>query len=179
MLDLTKPGAPYEPFSYLQGEAEFVKLQGQDFIDPESRKGKSRHYRRGNPAKIASHVLAYSQHLPDDRRFFQKQPGKMISTQEIILEWNKETSCFIEYKHDPSFGLTTPPFPFKYIPWESISEDQSKLVLKYFKNLSPENERDKFALFLGFLIGYTLTPYRIKKLFIVVGEGDTGKTGFH
>ncbi len=174
VANLTKPKNPFEPLSFLKGEQYFIELFGQDiFIKDNEGKTKSKHYNRGNDFKIATHFFTYCDvFLPDDRRFFIVQPKPVVSCKNgiFLLKENKLID------HSPTYNQTIPAFPYKYIEPEKLNEEHKLTITQYLCNLGPVDEMEKFAIYMGWRIGYTLTSWREKRFFVDIGPSDTGKT---
>lgn len=176
VADLTKPTSPYEPLSFLMGEESFILIFGQDFyIQNSEGKTKTKHYCRGQSGKIAMHFFTYCDvFLPQNRQFFMQRPMAAIPCQNglFLLEEKKLIA------HSPNHNQTIPAFPYIYKESEVLNKKHKHTISQYLRNLAPIGEMDIFAKYLGFRIGYTLTPWRMKKFFVDIGPGDTGKTKF-
>jgi hypothetical protein len=179
-FDITRPDAPFLPIEYQLGNEFIIEKFGTDFEITDS-KGKKhyKHFNRSNLGPVRDFFKQYCMTLLPDHPgvFATKKPEKAVSANNGVLRWTDKG--FTLEDHSPAHYLTVPAFPFKYIPWAEVPNEKKETLFKYFDFLFrnyPEGEKLQALQLAGFIIGYSLTPYRIKKFPFLLGTNDTGKS---
>ena len=181
LLDLTRPDMPFNEINFLLGTQRFVNIFGSDF-KVTNKKGKvfSKHFNKSKTSEVRAFFIGYVlTNTPIDEELLLRRPGKTISTADGLLIF--ENDNYRLEPHRPGHGQTLPAFPYKYRPWDTVPEEEETLVIRYLTNLAravPDEQIPKMVELLGFLIGYTLTPYRAKFFPVLIGPNDGGKTLF-
>ena len=187
LIDLTAPSKPFQPISFAHGASQLIKVFGSVYYgkNPETGKTIKKIFNRNATEAIGTHFAAYALGiLPDRRDLLSRRPARTVSAKDCLLSWNSDCKDFDRKRHSPKNFLTLPAFPVHYTPWAEISEDRQGLLISYLDNLlseeirKKENKRIKNIEFFSFLIGFSLTPWRDKIVFVLIGDNDTGKTTF-
>ncbi len=180
LIDVTRPDTPFYEIDYLSGNRRVVDIFGSDFKVTDNRTGRvyRRHFNKAKIAETRAFFIGYVfAHAPIDEELLLRRPEKTISTASGLLIFDRDGYRIED--HRPDHGQILPAFPYKYRPWNTVPEDEQDTVIRYLTNLAravPAEQLAKMVELLGFLIGYTLTPYRTKFFLILIGAGDSGKT---
>ncbi|MBA7562415.1 hypothetical protein ES708_04067 [subsurface metagenome] len=185
LLDVTREGEPFHRVDYTGGNQRVVNIFTDDFIIViPKEKGedeiRSKHFNKMKIVDTRTSFLAYvSEHTHRKEELLLRRPGKTVSTADGLLIF--AGGKYHLEDHRPDHGQILPSFPYRYRPWKSVPKNKQDIVIRYLNNLAravPEDQRSKMVMLLGFLIGYTLTPYREKFFPVLIGANDSGKTVF-
>lgn len=178
-IDLTRPKDAFAPLPLLEGNERVIQQFGADFtFAPVGGRPKTRHFDRTATSRNRECFVQYcASLLKPDPAFLQRKPGKTISCENGLLLYRD--GDYVLEPHAPEHFQQVPSFPFRYMPWDTIPIERRVLVTEYLEKLFRNVPREQFSSFMvfgGFLIGYTLTPFRAKRFFVFIGDNDSGKT---
>ncbi len=182
LLDVTRPEVTFNDVDYADGNQQVVDIFGDDFCVPGKKDDEifSHHFNKAKTIDTRTFFLSYVlKHTPRKEELLLRRPGKTVSTADGLLIF--EDGKYRLEDHRPDHGQILPSFPYRYRPWKTIPGDEKNIVIRYLSNLArtvPAEQRSKMVELLGFLIGYTLTPYREKFFPILIGPNNSGKTLF-